>query len=207
MARAAEQVSDAAAPDAAAPKALRSDAKRNRETLIATAAKVFAERGVDSSLEDVAKQAGVGIGTLYRHFPSRHDLIEAVYRQEVEVLCVGVDDLLAAHAPDDALAAWMERFIRYVALKRGLVGAMREVMAADSEIFAYARRLVRDAVATLVDAAITAGTIRPDTDPDDLLSGLGGFCTMGDQEGWQERAVRLVALLMDGLRFGAPANR
>jgi AcrR family transcriptional regulator len=183
---------------------MRSDAKRNRELLIAEAARAFAEHGVDTSLEEIARRAGVGIGTLYRHFPTRHDLIEAVYRQEVEILCGGVDELLAERGADQALAEWMERFIRYVAVKRGLVGAMKSVVSADSEIFAYTHKLVVDAVTKLVDAAVAAGSIKPDTDPLDLLRGLGGFCMNNDQADWQERAVRLVALLMDGLRYGCP---
>jgi len=187
-------------------KPLRSDAKRNREILIDTASKVFAERGVDTSLEDIARQAGVGIGTLYRHFPTRHDLIEAVYRQEVEVLCSGIDELLATQPADRALAEWMERFIRHVAVKRGLVGAMKSVVSADSEIFAYTHKLVVDTVTTLVDAAVAAGTIKPDTDPMDLLRGLGGFCQANEQPDWQDRAIRLVALLMDGLRYGCPRS-
>lgn len=187
-------------------RVMRSDAKRNREVLIVAAAKAFADRGVDTSLEQIARQAGVGIGTLYRHFPTRHDLIEAVYRQEVEVLCAGGDELLAERPADEALAEWMDRFIRYVAVKRGLVGAMRSVVSADSEIFAYTHKLVVDAVSTLVDAAVAAGTIKPDTDPLDLLRGLSGFCMANDHADWQERAVRLVALLMDGLRYGCPES-
>lgn len=186
-------------------RSMRSDARRNRERLIAAAAQAFSERGVDTSLEEIARQAGVGIGTLYRHFPTRHELIEAVYRQEVEVLCAGVEELLAERTADNALAEWMERFIRYVAVKRGLVGAMRSVVAADSEIFAYTHKLVVDAVTTLVDAAVTAGTIKAGTDPLDLLRALGGFCSANDQPDWQERAIRLVALLMDGLRYGCSA--
>jgi AcrR family transcriptional regulator len=197
-------VSRSAELDVAKP--LRSDAKRNRELLIATAAQAFADHGVETSLEDIARQAGVGIGTLYRHFPTRHDLIEAVYRQEVEILCAGVDQLLAELPPDEALAEWMVRFVRYVAVKRGLVGAMKSVVSADSEVFAYTHKLVTDAIASLVDAAVAAGTIKADTDPLDLLRGLGGFCTANDQEGWQDRAIRLVGLLMDGLRYRAPAR-
>ncbi|MGH8963562.1 MAG: TetR/AcrR family transcriptional regulator [Jatrophihabitantaceae bacterium] len=202
MAETAERTTPAALPDCVAPKAMRSDAKRNREVLIVAAATAFAERGVDTSLEEIARQAGVGIGTLYRHFPTRHDLIEAVYRQEVEILCAGVDELLADRQPDEALAEWMVRFVRYVAIKRGLVGAIKSVVAADSEIFAYTHNLVADSVTKLVDAAVAAGTIKPDTDPLDLLRGLGGFCMANDQPDWQERAVRLVGLLMDGLRYG-----
>lgn len=197
-------VDESVAGVAVGGKPLRADAKRNRELLIVVAAAAFADRGVETSLEEIAKQAGVGIGTLYRHFPTRHDLVEAVYRQEVELLCAGVADLLASRPPDQALAEWMQRFIGYAAIKRGLVGAMKSVLSADSEIFAYTHKLVHDAIGSLVDAAVAAGTIRPDADADDLLRGLGGFCMMNDQDGWQDRAARLVLLLMDGLRYGCP---
>jgi AcrR family transcriptional regulator len=186
-------------------KPLRADAQRNREQLISVAGRAFAERGVDTSLEEIAKQAGVGIGTLYRHFPTRHALIEAVYRQEVEVLCGGVDELLATLPADQALDEWMQRFIGYVAIKRGLMSALKEVVAADSEVFARSRAQMNEAVAKLVGAAVAAGAIRADAEPADLLRGLSGFCMFGDQEdGWQGRALRLSRLLVDGLRYGAP---
>lgn len=181
---------------------MRSDAKRNRELLIATAATAFGEHGVDTSLEDIARQAGVGIGTLYRHFPTRADLVEAVYRQNVEVLCGGIEELLATRSPDAALAEWMERFIRYVAIKRGLIEVIKSAVSADSEVFAYTHGLITDSITVLVDAAAAAGTIKPDVEPDDVLRGLSGFCLISDHDGWQEQAVRLVEILMDGLRYG-----
>ena len=197
---------DPANEDFVSPRSQRADARRNRELLVAAASAAFAERGVDTSLEEIARSAGVGIGTLYRHFPTRYDLVEAVYRNEVELLCGGIDELLAEQPADAALAAWMERFIRYVAVKRGLVGAMKAVVSADAEVFAYTHRLVTDTMGRLVAAAVADGSIRADADPGDLLRGLSGVCMVSDQEGWQERAVRLVALMMDGLRYGAPAR-
>lgn len=194
-------------PAEVAARPQRADARRNHDALVGAASTVFAERGVEASLEDVARTAGVGIGTLYRHFPTRHDLIEAVYRNEVERLCAGIDELLAEQPADAALAGWMERFVRYVAVKRGLVGAMKSVMSVDAEVFAYTRALLRETLGRLVEAAVAAGSIRPDADADDLLRGLSGFCMVTDQDGWQERAVRLVELLMDGLRYGAPDSR
>src|SRR5271169_4831875 len=101
----------------AAPKHLRADARRNRDKLIETAAAAFAEHGVDASLEEIARRAGVGIGTLYRHFPTREHLVEVVYRREVEALCAATDDLARERAPDVALAEWMQRFVDYIATK------------------------------------------------------------------------------------------
>jgi AcrR family transcriptional regulator len=101
-------------------RAQRCDAARNRDRLLEAASDAFAERGVDASLEDIAKRAGVGIGTLYRHFPTRDALVEGVYRHNVELLCAGADELRATEAPDEALAQWMQRFVAYVASKKGL---------------------------------------------------------------------------------------
>lgn len=181
---------------------MRTDAKRNREQLLVAAADVFAECDASTaSLEEIARRAGVGIGTLYRHFPTRAALIEAVYRHEVELLCSGVAELREQHAPDEALAAWMQRFIGYAAIKRGLMAAMKEMLSADSDVFAHCHGLVTQVMADLVADAVAAGVIRADTDPEDLLRAMSGFCLAGDQAGWQERAQRLVALLMDGLRY------
>jgi AcrR family transcriptional regulator len=187
---------------------VRTDAKRNREQLLVAAADVFAECDASTaSLEEIARRAGVGIGTLYRHFPTRAALIEAVYRHEVELLCGGLDELRERYAPDAALAEWMQRFVGYAAIKRGLMTAMREMLSADSDVFAHCHGLVTQSLSGLVADAVAAGTIRADTDPEDLLRAMSGFCLAGDQVGWQERAQRLVALLMDGLRYGAAQPR
>jgi AcrR family transcriptional regulator len=183
---------------------VRSDAQRNRARLVEVAAEVFAERDVESaSLEDIARRAGVGVGTLYRHFPTRSDLVEAVYRAEVETLCADIDGLIADNPPDVALSLWMQRFVRYAAIKRGLIDMLRNSVAAGSETFAYTRGLINEAMNKLVTAAVEAGAIRADTDPEDLLRGLSGICMVGDQSGWQERAMRLIQMLIDGLRYGA----
>jgi AcrR family transcriptional regulator len=187
---------------------VRTDAKRNREQLLGAAADVFAESDASAaSLEEIARRAGVGIGTLYRHFPTRAALIEAVYRHEVELLCGGLDELREQYAPDAALAEWMQRFVGYAAIKRGMITAMREMLSADSEVFAHCHGVISSALSGLVADAVAAGTIRADTDPEDLLRAMSGFCMAGDQLGWQERAQRLVALLMDGLRYGAAEPR
>lgn len=191
---------------AGAVKPLRADARRNRDALLVAAAAQFAERGVDASLEEVARRAGVGIGTLYRHFPSREALIADVYRREVDLLCGGVDELLATRPADEALAEWMRRFVGYVATKRGLAVALKSMVNDNSDLFAQSRANINESMARLVNAAVEAGLVRADADPEDVLRGMSGFCLVSDQAGWQEQAQRLVALLVDGLRFRATSR-
>ena len=114
-------------------KRLRADARRNRDKLVEVAAAAFAEHGVDTSLEDIARRAGVGIGTLYRHFPTREHLVEVVYRREVEALCAAADELARQHAPDVALAEWMQRFVDYIAAKRGMANSLRILLTTNSD--------------------------------------------------------------------------
>ena len=192
-------------PDAPT-RAPRKDAARNREALLASATEVFAERGVDGSLEEIARRAGVGIGTLYRNFPTREVLHEAVYRREVDTLCDGVGPLLAQKEPVEALAAWMRAFTGYVARKRGMAMALKSALGADNELFAHSYRRIQEAMQTLVSRAVESGEIRGDVDPDDLMRAMGGICMATDSAEWQERSGRLVDLLVDGLRYGAPAR-
>jgi AcrR family transcriptional regulator len=183
----------------------RADAQRNRDKLMTAAVAAFSEHGADASLEDIARRAGVGIGTLYRHFPNRDCLIESVYRHQVEVLCDAAPDLLAAHQPVEALRLWMERFVAHVATKRGMAMALKSVIGKDSELFAYTHGLIRQTAANLLHAAAATGEIRADYDAGDLIRALSGICLVSDQPGWQEQATRLVNLLVDGLRFRAPS--
>ncbi len=191
---------------ASEPRAQRADARRNRDALLAAAGEVFTERGVDAPLEEIARRADLGIGTLYRHFPTRDCLIESVYRHEVETLCDGVDGLLAAHpgAPDAAVEAWMGSFAAYVAKKRGMALAIKSVLGADNALFTESHERIRAALGTLVEAAVHAGAIRDDVDTVDLMRAVGGICMATDSPGWRDRTERLVGLLMDGLRYGAP---
>ena len=192
-----------AAPDESA-RPQRADARRNRDLLLAAAAEVYDERGIDASLEEIARRAGVGIGTLYRHFPTRDAVTEAVYRREVGLLCGGVDELLADNATDVALALWMRNFAGYVARKKGMAMALKSVLGADSELFTHSHQRIRTAMGTLIAAATEAGTIRNDVEPDDLLRAMGGICMATDSADWADRTTRLVDLLVDGLRYGAP---
>jgi AcrR family transcriptional regulator len=185
-------------------KALRADAQRNRDALLEAATAAFTEHGTEASLEDVAKRAGVGIGTLYRHFPTRDALVEAAYRRGVEAMCDEADRLRADEPPALALQMWMLTFVGYVATKRGLASTLKLAADKNAELFAYVHTRIRASMATLVEAAVASGQIRADASSADLLRALGGVCMVSDQPDWQEQSRRLVALLMDGLRYGAP---
>ena len=192
--------------EAVAP-ARRADARRNREKLLAAAVELFAVAGQDVPLEAIAERAGVGIGTLYRNFPTREALAEAAYRNEVRRLCDAAGELLARRAPDDALAEWMDRFVTYVAAKRSMAGILQTVIAAgDPGLYTDARSRMAAAIRSLIEAAEAAGTIRRGVEPDDVLRVMSGIWLVSDGPDWSERARRMLGLLMDGLRYGAGAG-
>src|SRR3954447_12364916 len=164
-------------------RAQRCDAVRNRERLVEVASDVFAQKGVEASLEEIARAACVGIGTLYRHFPTRDALVEAVYRHNVDGLIASADELSAKLPPDEALSEWMQRFVSYVASKKGLAPYLKSVVSADSDLFTSSHEKVARTVTELVDAAAAAGTIRPGVEGMDLLRALSGVCLMADQPG------------------------
>jgi AcrR family transcriptional regulator len=184
-------------------KPLRSDARRNREKLLAAAVVLFAERGTDGSLEEVAKRAGVGIGTLYRHFPTRDALVEAAYRNEVAQLRAAADELLAELPPDRALEAWMRRFVEYGSAKRGMRDALHSIAGAGSDLFADTRGQVTEAVAVLLAAGAEAGTLRRDVEAEDVLRAMGAIWMVADGEDFSEQAMRVLRLVLDGLRYRA----
>ena len=187
-----------------AQRAQRVDACRNRDRLLEVASEAFTAHGVDTSLEKIAKAAGVGIGTLYRHYPTRDALVEAVYRHNVDLLCESAGELSATLPPDEALAEWMQRFVAYVGSKRGLAPYLKSVVSADSDLFESTLARVREAVTGLLDAAEKAGTIRPGNDGMGLLRALSGVCLMSDQPDAADSGCNVAGLLMDGLRYGAP---
>ncbi|SFI60583.1 DNA-binding transcriptional regulator, AcrR family [Phyllobacterium sp. CL33Tsu] len=190
-----------------APRPLRADASRNRDKLAEIAGHVFAERGGNASLEEIARQAGVGIGTLYRHFPTREHLVEVVYRREVEGLCAAADELALHNAPDAALAEWMQRFVDYIAAKRGMANSLRILFDGNSQVFANTSGMVAGALRKLVDAAVADGSIRSDINSADLMQALSGIYSAPDTPEWREQSRRLVSLLMDGLRWGSKKAR
>ena len=183
-------------------KPLRKDAQRNREKLLAAAVELFAERGTEGSLEEVAKRAGVGIGTLYRHFPTRDALVEAAYRNEVAQLRAAADELLAELPPDAALEAWMRRFVDYGTAKRGMRDALQSI-AGGATLFADTRGQVTEAVAVLLRAGAEAGTLRADVEPEDVLRAMGAIWLVADGDDFAEQAMRILRLVLDGLRYRA----
>ena len=186
----------------ASSRTLRADAQRNRDKLVEVASAAFARDGIDTSLEEIARTASVGIGTLYRHFPSRDALLEAVFRRNVDDIAAQADELLETLPADQALAEWMSRFVRYVATKKGLASHLKSVVSHDAEIFAYSHAKMDSVMQRLVEAAQRDGSIRTDVDHRDVLKGLSGVCMMSDVPGWQDQACRVSGLLMDGLRYG-----
>jgi len=185
-----------AGPDSPA----RADAQRNRQRLIEVAQRAFTAGSGKVSLEAVAKQAGVGIGTLYRHFPTREALVEAVYLAERGRLCTAADELLAELPPERALRTWMDRFADYIATKREMADALRALIADGTVTRSQAREQLSVAVRSMVDAGAATGTIRADVLAEDVVVALVGIfsvCALPEQ---REQAGRLMDLLMDGLR-------
>jgi AcrR family transcriptional regulator len=185
----------------------RADGVRNRERVLEAAKAVFSAGGPDASLEAVARRAGVGIGTLYRHFPTREALFEAVYRREVQHLGELAEQLKSEAAPVDALRRWLRSNVEFVATKKGMSAALALAVHGSSELYAYTFDRLTKAVSALLDRAIAAGEIRSDICPEDLLRALVGMCYMHDQPGWQATVLRLVDVFVDGLCVQSNVNR
>ncbi|MCK9895942.1 TetR/AcrR family transcriptional regulator [Frankia sp. AgB32] len=184
----------------ASARPLRADARRNRERLLSVAVQALSREGADVSLEAIAREAGVGIGTLYRHFPTREALVDAAYQGELDRLCDRVDDLLAAAPPEQALRAWMNHFVDYMGTKRGMGDALRALIASGGDPFARSRDRLTAAVAALLGAGAAAGTLRADVAPDDVLVGLSGISLAAADRRDRAQTDRLLGLLMDALR-------
>jgi AcrR family transcriptional regulator len=181
-------------------RSLRADARANRDRLLEVAAASFAHSGADASLKAIAAEAGVGIGTLYRRFPTRDDLIEAVYRTQTDRLCGAAVGLLASRRPLDALQGWMEQFVDYMLTKQGMAEALPAILAAREGLRAHSRAALHDAVRTLVAAGQEEGSLRSDVDPGDVLMALGGITLIAGHEDQRELATRLIALLLAGIK-------
>lgn len=183
---------------------LRVDARRNRDALLAAAREVFLDGGGDAHVDEIARRAGVAVGTFYRHFETREALVEEVYRQEVDQLCAAPEELLGRYTPDDALWRFLLLLVEHSSVGKGMAVALESIMATDSPTFDDARTRMAQALDRLLRAGAEAGTIRGDIGGRTLLRALGGICGMRTTEGWEEEAVRIAALLLDGLRVGAP---
>jgi AcrR family transcriptional regulator len=178
----------------------RSDAQRNRDRILEVAKEAFARSGANTSLDDIAKQAEVGAGTLYRHFPTRDALLEAVYRAEVEKLAAAERELSWKLPPAEALRAWMLLFVDYIAAKQIIASALNTLVGGPSKVYEGSRAQIQGAIQTLVKRAIKSGDIRKDLEPFDLLRALIGVSHVATGPDWQESARRLVDILIKGSR-------
>jgi AcrR family transcriptional regulator len=183
-----------------ADRTLRADARENQDRILVAAAAAFSRDGADTSLKAIAKAAGVGIATLYRRFPTRETLVEAVYRSETDRLAASADDLLAQRAPEDALRAWMDGFVDYTLTKGGMSDALPAILTSRDGLRLQSRDLLRAAIGRLLEAGVDAGTLRDDVPADDVMMAIGGVTLISAHEERRELATRLLDLLVDGLR-------
>lgn len=194
------QIRASSPADPAAARRPRADALRNRERLMAAAKAAFADAGPEVSLDEIARRAGVGIGTLYRHFPTRDALVEAVYRREVQTLADTAARLGETLAPAEALRQWMRAMVDYVATKKLIAAALDPAGGGPQALYAVSGTVIKDTFAEMVRRAAEAGDIRADADPADLSRALVGFAYGAGDPGWEPSALRLIDILIDGLR-------
>jgi AcrR family transcriptional regulator len=182
---------------------VRADALRNEDAVLKAAKQVFATHGVDAPVREIAARAGVGMGTLYRRFPKRSDLVAAVFRREVNACAADAATLAAEHAPGEALARWLRRYAGFLATKKGLAAALHSGDPAFEALPEYFRSQFEPTLAALLAAAAAAGEARGDVDPFDLLRAIGNLSAAGGEDG-SAHAARMLELLVDGLRHRPP---
>jgi AcrR family transcriptional regulator len=188
---------------AAEARSVRADAQRSLDALLEAAKAVFSASGVDAPVREIAARAGVGIATMYRHFPQRSDLVAAVFRREVDACAAAGPALAREHEPGEALARWLRRYTSFIATKRGLAAALHSGDPALEALPGYFRQHLEPALQALLDAAVAAGEIRDDVEPYELLRAVGNLSAAPGEDGTLH-SRRMVDLLIDGLRFGAP---
>ena len=193
-------------PHERAPRRLRADAQRNIDSLLQAAKTIFRTSGVDAPAKQIADLAGVGVGTLYRHFPQRSDLVKAVFQHEVDACADAAPALVAAHTPGEALAKWLHRYTEFLATKPALAPALHSGDPAFDALPGYFMQRFEPTLASLLDAATASGEIRADIPPKDLLYAVANLCQPVAEEGITY-SQRMVALLIDGLRHGANLQR
>jgi AcrR family transcriptional regulator len=199
------RLNDAPSPQGGMDRRPRADARRNSDRLLRAAKSVFATSGVDAPVREIAEKAGVGVGTVYRHFPLRSDLVAAVFRHEVDACADAAAALAAEHEPSEALGRWLQRYVDFLATKRGLAAALHPKNPAFDTLRVYFEKRLRPALQGLMEAAAEAGAIRSEIEPADLLRAVALLSTPA-QDGDPASARRMVALLVNGLRYatGAP---
>lgn len=191
------------------PKATRrprADGERNRLRLIEAAKRAFAEKGAGVGLEHIARDADVSIATLYRHFPTRDELISAVYQQEVTALIEAADDLMTRQEPVTALREWLTLFVEFLDAKHDMAAAMDTLIGGPEPIYSKTPHRLDAPVKTLVSRGIAAGVFRDDIEPHDLLRALSGVAHVRPSKNWKRQAVRMVDLLLGGLQLNAPGR-
>ncbi len=184
--------------DAAEERPMRADARRNRELLVTAARQVFSTQGAGASMEAIAKEAGVGVGTLYRHFPNRLDLVEAVYETDVEELWVTAQQVAADLEPWPAVEAFFDAFLRYARTKKTLMSELHQAFEKNPDLRSRARGLIESSFDLVVDRAKDAGAVRDDIDGSDVMQLVSPVCTNASIE--PEQAGRLLGMILDGLR-------
>ena len=205
MGKQAAGLGEDAKSEAPTSRPVRADAQRNTDALLEAAKAVFTTSGVDAPVREIAERAGVGVGTVYRHFPQRADLVAAVFRREIDACADAAPVLAAEHEPGEALARWMQRYAAFIATKRGLAKALHSGDPAFDTLPSYFDGRLRPAFRTLLAAAAVAGDVRADVDADELLGAVASLCMSAHNDG-PGRAERMVALLVDGLRYGATVD-
>jgi AcrR family transcriptional regulator len=184
------------------PRRMRVDAQRKMDALLQAALEVFAKSGVDAPVREIAERAGVGLGTVYRHFPQRSDLIVAVFRNQMDACADAASVIASKYEPGEALARWMQRYVDFIGTKRGLAAALHSGDPAYSALPGYFDKRLRPALRTLLDAAVRAKVVRPAVEADDLLRAVATLChgAHGEEPAY---ARKMVELLVSGLRYGA----
>jgi AcrR family transcriptional regulator len=189
-------------PEEGSPRRMRADAQRKMHSLLQAAMEIFAKSGVDAPVREIAERAGVGLGTVYRHFPQRSDLIKAVFQSNVDACADAAPVLAGQYEPGEALARWMQRYVDFVATKRGLAAALHSGDPAYNTLPEYFNQHLRPALKTLLDAAVAAGEVRPGVDAGELLLAVATL-SYGSNGKEPVYARKMVDLLVDGLRYGA----
>jgi AcrR family transcriptional regulator len=178
----------------------RSDAQRNRERILEVAKQVFTRRGAEASMDEIAKRAKIGPGTLYRHFPTRDNLLEAVYITEVEKLAAAQKRLSAELTPIKALRAWLLVFINYIAAKKIIIPALNAMAGGPSRVFEQSNQIMAEAANALASRAVASGDLRPDIDPRDFMRAIYGLSTVGSADDWPRKARKFVDIFLRGSR-------
>ncbi len=189
-------------PEDGKPRRMRADAQRKMSSLLQAAVEVFQKSGVDAPVREIAERAGVGLGTVYRHFPQRSDLIVAVFQTQVDACAEAASVLAGKYEPGEALARWMQRYVDFITAKRGLARALHSGDPAYIALPVYFNERLQPALKVLLDAAVAARRVRPGIEAEDLLRAVATLCR-GPHDEEPVHARRMVELLVDGLRYGA----